>query len=87
MSQLLRNGRGAVIPLDASESDEFWILANNHPPSPRRDRNREDRIAITVRGRPMCTTSWRGRLNRLRATHLSAISPSGKGASRVVADW
>ena len=31
MSQLLRMGRGAVIPLDASEHDEVWILANNHP--------------------------------------------------------
>ncbi|OYW91962.1 MAG: hypothetical protein B7Z13_11230, partial [Caulobacterales bacterium 32-67-6] len=31
MQQLLRMGRGAVIPLDASESDEVWILANNHP--------------------------------------------------------
>ncbi len=31
MSQLLRMGRGAVIPLDASERDEVWILANNHP--------------------------------------------------------
>ena len=26
MSQLLRMGRGAVIPLDASETDEVWIL-------------------------------------------------------------
>lgn len=31
MQQLLRMGRGAVIPLDASEYDEVWILANNHP--------------------------------------------------------
>ena len=31
MSQLLKMGRGAVIPLDASENDEVWILANNHP--------------------------------------------------------
>ncbi|MBD3820054.1 MAG: flagellar motor switch protein FliN [Brevundimonas diminuta] len=31
MQQLLRMGRGAVIPLDASEKDEVWILANNHP--------------------------------------------------------
>ena len=31
MQQLLRMGRGAVIPLDAKASDEVWILANNHP--------------------------------------------------------
>lgn len=31
ISQFLRMGRGAVIPLDAAESDEVWILANNHP--------------------------------------------------------
>ena len=29
--QFLRMGRGAVIPLDAAEHDEVWILANNHP--------------------------------------------------------
>lgn len=31
MQQLLRMGRGAVIALDARESDEVWILANGHP--------------------------------------------------------
>ena len=31
MQQLLRMGRGAVIPLDAKATDEVWILANNHP--------------------------------------------------------
>lgn len=31
MAQLLKMGRGAVIPLDATEQDEVWILANNHP--------------------------------------------------------
>ena len=31
MQQLLRMGRGAVIPLDAKTTDEVWILANNHP--------------------------------------------------------
>ena len=48
MSQLLRMGRGAVIPLDASESDEVWILANNHPVARGEIELREDRIAITV---------------------------------------
>jgi flagellar motor switch protein FliN/FliY len=31
MHQLLKMGRGAVIPLDAREFDEVWILANGHP--------------------------------------------------------
>ncbi len=31
MNQLLRMGRGAVIPLDVGENDEVWILANGHP--------------------------------------------------------
>jgi len=31
MQQLLRMGRGAVIPLDTKESDQLWILAGNHP--------------------------------------------------------
>ncbi|MBI2262985.1 MAG: flagellar motor switch protein FliN [Caulobacterales bacterium] len=48
MSQLLRMGRGAVIPLDASETDEVWILANNHPVARGEIEIREDRIAITV---------------------------------------
>ena len=48
MSQLLKMGRGAVIPLDASEHDEVWILANNHPVARGEIEIREDRIAITV---------------------------------------
>jgi flagellar motor switch protein FliN len=31
MHQLLRMGRGAVIPLTATANDEIWVLANNHP--------------------------------------------------------
>ncbi len=31
MEQLLRMGRGAVIPLDSFEGDDVWILANDHP--------------------------------------------------------
>ena len=48
MSQLLRMGRGAVIPLDASEHDEVWILANNHSVARGEIEIRDDRIAITV---------------------------------------
>ena len=48
MQQLLRMGRGAVIPLDASEKDEVWILANNHPVARGQIEIRDDRIAITV---------------------------------------
>ena len=48
MSQLLKMGRGAVIPLNASEHDEVWILANNHPVARGMIEIREDRIAITV---------------------------------------
>ena len=47
MSQLLRMGRGAVIPLDASEHDEVWILANNHPVARGEIEIRADRSAIT----------------------------------------
>jgi len=48
MAQLLRMGRGAVIPLDASERDEVWILANNYPVARGEIEIHEDRIAITV---------------------------------------
>jgi flagellar motor switch protein FliN len=48
MQQLLRMGRGAVIPLDASTTDEVWILANNHPVARGEIQISEDRIAIQV---------------------------------------
>jgi flagellar motor switch protein FliN len=31
MHQLLKMGRGAIIPLGTGENEEVWILANNHP--------------------------------------------------------
>lgn len=48
MNQLLKMGRGAVIPLDTSEQDEVWILANNHPVARGEIMIHEDRINITV---------------------------------------
>jgi flagellar motor switch protein FliN/FliY len=50
MQQLLRMGRGAVIPLDAKASDEVWILANNHPVARGEIMISDDKIAITVTG-------------------------------------
>lgn len=50
MAQLLRMGRGAVIPLDAGEHDEVWILANNHPVARGEIQISDDKIAITVTG-------------------------------------
>ena len=50
MQQLLRMGRGAVIPLDAKTSDEVWILANNHPVARGEIQISDDKIAITVTG-------------------------------------
>ena len=47
MHQLLKMGRGAVIPLDARESDEVWILANNYPIA---------RGEITIEGERLCVT-------------------------------
>jgi flagellar motor switch protein FliN/FliY len=64
MQQLLRMGRGAVIPLDAKTNDEVWILANKPSPpiSARHPVTRaadvydyiqisDDRIAIRLAGR------------------------------------
>jgi flagellar motor switch protein FliN/FliY len=48
MAQLLRMGRGAVIPLDAKATDEVWILANNHPVARGEIQISDERIAITV---------------------------------------
>ena len=50
MSQLLKMGRGAVIPLDATVNDEVWILANNHPVARGEIQINDDRISISVTG-------------------------------------
>lgn len=47
MQQLLRMGRGAVIPLDTKESDQLWILAGGHPIA---------RGEITIQGERLCIT-------------------------------
>ncbi|MDX2275347.1 MAG: FliM/FliN family flagellar motor switch protein [Hyphomonadaceae bacterium] len=48
MQQLLRMGRGAVIPLDTKENDQLWILANNHPIARGEITIQGDRLCITV---------------------------------------
>lgn len=48
MQQLLRMGRGAVIPLDAKATDEVWILANNHPVARGEIQIYDDKISISV---------------------------------------
>jgi flagellar motor switch protein FliN/FliY len=48
MRQLLRMGRGAVIPLDTKESDELWILASGHPIARGEITIQGDRLCITV---------------------------------------
>ena len=45
MHNLLKMGRGAVIPLDTKESDQLWILANGHPVA---------RGEITIQGERLC---------------------------------
>ena len=50
MQQLLRMGRGAVIPLDAGESDQVWILANNYPIARAEIVIQNDKIAVKVTG-------------------------------------
>lgn len=48
MQQLLRMGRGAVIPLDTKETDELWILAAGHPIARGEITIQGDRLCITV---------------------------------------
>ena len=48
MQQLLRMGRGAVIPLDTTVNEEVWILANNHPVARGEIHIQDDRITISV---------------------------------------
>ncbi|WP_019962414.1 FliM/FliN family flagellar motor switch protein [Woodsholea maritima] len=48
IQQFLRMGRGAVIPLDAHEQDEVWILANNHPIARGEIIIQGDRVAVSI---------------------------------------
>ena len=48
MQQLLRMGRGAVIPLDTTVNEEVWILANNHPVARGEIQISDEKIAIAV---------------------------------------
>ncbi len=48
MQQLLRMGRGAVIPLDCTENEEVWVLANNHPVARGEIQIQDDKIAVCV---------------------------------------
>ena len=50
MSQLLKMGRGTVIPLDATVNDEVWILANNHPVARGEIQISDECISICVTG-------------------------------------
>lgn len=50
MHQLLRMGRGAVIPLDVRETDEVWILANDHPIAKGDITIDGDRMSVKVTG-------------------------------------
>ncbi len=48
MHQLLKMGRGAVIPLDTRETDSLWILAGGHPIARGEITIDNDRLCITV---------------------------------------
>lgn len=48
MHQLLRMGRGAVIPLTASPNDPVWILANNHPIARGEIQLNDERINVEI---------------------------------------
>lgn len=50
MHQLLRMGRGAVIELDARQTDEVWILANGQPVA---------RGDIVIQGEKICVAVTR----------------------------
>ena len=50
MAQLLKMGRGAVIPLDATANAEVWILANNYPVARGEIQINDERISIAVTG-------------------------------------
>lgn len=48
LHQLLKMGRGAVIPLDATEHEPVWILANNRPIARGEITVNNERLGVTV---------------------------------------
>jgi flagellar motor switch protein FliN/FliY len=46
--ELLRLGRGAVIPFSARPSDEVWVLANDHPIARGEIRVVGDRVSVAL---------------------------------------
>ncbi|CAN1563885.1 MAG: FliM/FliN family flagellar motor switch protein [Aquidulcibacter sp.] len=50
MHQLLRMGRGAVIPLTASPNDAVWVLVNNHPVARGDIQLDDDKISVEITG-------------------------------------
>lgn len=48
MHQLLRMGRGAVIELESSPTDDVIVLANNRPIAKAEIVIQEDRIAVAI---------------------------------------
>ncbi|VAV87498.1 Flagellar motor switch protein FliN [hydrothermal vent metagenome] len=48
MEQILRMGRGAVIPLDSMETEDVWILANGHPVARGEITIQGEKVAVTV---------------------------------------
>lgn len=50
ISQFLRMGRGAVIPLECSEDEPIWILANGHPIARGEIVIQGDRVTVAVLG-------------------------------------
>ncbi len=48
MHQLLRMGRGAVIPLTASPNDPVWVLVNNHPVARGDIQLDDDKISVEI---------------------------------------
>lgn len=50
IAQFLRMGRGAVIPLDCSEDEPVWLLANGHPIARGEIVIQGDRVTVNVLG-------------------------------------
>jgi flagellar motor switch protein FliN/FliY len=50
MHQLLRMGRGAVIPLEANENEPVWILANEYPIARGEVNLQGERMSVIITG-------------------------------------
>eukprot|EP01038_Epipyxis_sp_PR26KG_P013618 gene13617-18276_t len=81
MHQLLRMGRGAVIPLTASPNDAVWVLVNNHPVARGDIQLDDDKISVEITDAGIRASHWRRVLLKAPLFPERAHGGTGRRAS------